>query len=462
MSLRARVAVIGLAVVAGSVLVMAAVTYGTIRVQARDAVDATLRREADQLAAALPDTLARAQGADARLDPAELGEAVEAVLTLHPGSDQHLTVVTTTAGTRSTDAAPDALDELRDDDALPAGLPGRLTTADTDEGPVRVLTVPIHTEDGELGRIQVLASLEEARADARDALAVVLAAGLVALTVGGAAIVVATRRALLPLHDLAEAAGAIDPDLAGRMPVDDRGDEVATLGTELNRMLDRLADDRERRRVVLGAVSHELRTPLAVARGHLEVFRTLDEDPDSAAGRTAATVDAELERMTRLVDDLSAVARGLLDHEVEVGPVFLPDLVDDLRERLLGLGLDAVALARAPDAVIDADAGRLAQALLNLVLNATTHTPPGTPVRVTVEVVGPEVHLAVVDEGPGLDPTVADAVFEPFVTTRATGTGGRGLGLPIVQALVRAQGGRVDLRTGPTGTTVTLAFPRAT
>ncbi len=462
MTVRTRLAAIGLVVVAVSVLVMAAITYGTIRVQARSSVDETLRREADQIAAALPDTLDRAAGAEGTLDDDELDAAVDAVLTLHPGSDQHLAAITTAAGTRTTDAAPEALDDLRDDDALPEGEAGRLTSVDTDEGPVRVLTVPLATADGELGRLRVLASLADARDDARDALAVVLVAGVVALAVGGTTIVLATRRALRPLHDLAAAAADVDTDLEGRMPVGPRRDEVGTLGRELNRMLDRLAEDRARRRVVLGEVSHELRTPLAVARGHVEVFRTLDSDPDSPAGRTAATLDAELARISRLVDDLTAVTRGALDQEVDLGPVFVPDAVDDLRERLDALGLDQVRIEEVPPVVIEADAGRLAQALLNLVLNATTHTPSGTAVAVRAEATDEVVTLVVADDGPGLDPSVAHDAFEPFVSTQADGTDRpRGLGLPVVRALVEAQGGRVDLRSGADGTTVTLTFPRS-
>lgn len=456
MTLRTRLAAVGLAVVTASVLVMAAITYATIRVQAREAVDETLEREADRLASALRGTLERAAGADGELDEDELATAVDAALALHPGSGEHLAAITTAAGTRTTDTGPDELVELREDGELPEGEADRLATVDTEEGPVRVLTATLATDDGELGRLAVLAPLAEARDDARDALAVVLVAGLVAVVVGGTAIVVATRRALRPLHDLAEAASGVEADLEGRMPTGERHDEVGTLSTELNRMLDRLADDREQRRVVLGAVSHELRTPLAVARGHLEVFRTLDAEPGSPAEQTAAVLDTELARISRLLDDLTAVARGALDQEVELGPVFVPDAMDDLRQRLDALGEEAVEVGEAPPVVIDADAGRLAQALLNLARNATTHTPEGTRVTVSAAADEREVRLVVADDGPGIDPAVADEVFEPFVTTRADGTG---LGLPVVRALVEAQGGQVGLRTSAEGTTVTLTFP---
>jgi signal transduction histidine kinase len=458
MTLRTRLAVLGLAVVTASVLVMAAVTYGTIRLQAREAVDDTLRREADRLAAALPETLDRAAGRDGELDDVELATAIDAVLALNPGSDDHLAAITTAGGTRTTDAGPAALLELEGDGELPAVEPDRLTTVDTDEGPVRVLEVTLATSDGPLGHLSVYAPLADAQDDAREALAVVLAGGLVAIAVGGTAIVVVTRRALRPLHELAEATAGVDADLEDRLPTGPHHDEVGTLSAELNRMLDRLAEDRAQRRVVLGAVSHELRTPLAVARGHLEVFRTLDADPDSPAARTAATLDVELARISRLVDDLTAVARGALDQEVELGPVFVPDALGDLRERVEALDESDVDIGDAPPVVIEADAGRLAQALLNLVRNATAHTPAGTRVTVWAEADDHVVRLVVADDGDGIDPTLTHDVFEPFVTTRP---GGTGLGLAVVRALIEAQGGQVALQTSAGGTEVTLAFPRA-
>jgi two-component system OmpR family sensor kinase len=128
--------------------------------------------------------------------------------------------------------------------------------------------------------------------------------------------------------------------------------------------------------------------------------------------------------------------------------------VTELRERVAGLGLDGVEVAEAPPVVIEADQQRLAQSLLNLVVNATTHTPDGTTVRVGAAVDGEWLRVTVADDGPGIDPSVRDRVFEPFVTTRSDGSGrGRGLGLAVVRTLTEAQGGRVDLTSSACGTT---------
>jgi signal transduction histidine kinase len=246
------------------------------------------------------------------------------------------------------------------------------------------------------------------------------------------------------------------------MPEPERRDEIGVLAHEFNRMLDRIAAGEEERRRLLAAVSHELRTPLAVAQGHLEMFESAPPGDDAARAELAAVLRDELGRLARVVGDLTTVASGDGGYEVDAGPVFVPDVLDDLRARLPGLGLDHVTVAASPaPVVVAADQDRLAQSLLNLVVNADLHTPDGTAVTITAEVDGADVALAVRDDGPGLDPAVRDRAFEPFASTRSTGPRrSSGLGLAVVKALTEAQGGTVELVTGPTGTTVTLRFAR--
>ena len=105
------------------------------------------------------------------------------------------------------------------------------------------------------------------------------------------------------------------------------------------------------------------------------------------------------------------------------------------------------------------DEDRVAQALLNLVVNARTHTPVTTPVRVGAQSADGHIVFDVTDQGPGIDPVLLPTVFEPFTTTRAEGAArASGLGLTVVKAVTEAQGGRVDLVSGSGGTTVWLSF----
>lgn len=106
------------------------------------------------------------------------------------------------------------------------------------------------------------------------------------------------------------------------------------------------------------------------------------------------------------------------------------------------------------------DEDRLAQALLNVAVNARLHTPAGTPVRVGAHISEGEILFEVVDEGPGVDPSVLPDAFQPFATTRSAGADrSSGLGLAVVKAVTQAQGGRVDLHSTPAGTSVQLIFP---
>lgn len=456
MRLSTRLPLLGVAVLALTIAAIALGTYQLVRVTGREAVDDRLR---DELAG-VRQALVAALEADAA--PDALARAAQQHLATHPGTDRHLTVVHVGADTFTTRSGPEDLLELQEDGRLPTGDAGRLRTVDTPEGPVRVLHAPLRAGDRTVGSVVVLGPLDEVRDDAADSLVRVGAAGAVGLLVGGVVLAVVTRRALRPLATLADAAARTDRATGStRVPEGTRRDEVGELARELNRMLGRIEADAEDRRRLVSAVSHELRTPLAVATGHLDLHDAEGAAEDPPATRAVLrVVRRELDRLALVASDLDAVVGSRGPGDVEVGAVFAPDVVDELRDRLAGLGMSSVALPDAPPVVLVADQPRLAQALVNLVTNAVEHNPDGTPVRVEVAVRGGEAVLSVVDEGAGLDPSLADRAFEPFVTTRADGsTRGRGLGLAIARSLVEAQGGTLGLDTGPTGTRATITLP---
>jgi signal transduction histidine kinase len=455
-----RLALVGVLTLGVTLVAVGLLTYQLVRVSGRQDVDRVLERELDGLVAGLPDQLPAGTTPSA----ADLLDAAARHLALNPGTAQHLAVVTIDgAGTRFTAEGPPDLVELVQTDRLPDVEVGTISTADTPSGEVRVLSAPLDADGTTVGTATFVGSLQEARRSASAALVRIAGAGAIGLVVGGVALTLATRRALAPVGALAGAARATGgDDLGRRVPEPERDDEIGVLAHEFNRMLDRIAAADEERLRVLAAVSHELRTPLAVARGHLEVFESMpDGYPAADARELAGVLRRELDRLTRIVADLGTVSRGDAGYGVETGPVFVPDVVDDLRARLTGLGLeDRVDVGDAPPVVVEADQDRLAQSVLNLVLNATTHNPDGTAVRVAAAAGDGTVALTVADDGPGLDPSVRDRAFEPFVTTRAGGKERTsGLGLAVVKALTEAQGGAVSLASSDAGTTVTLTFP---
>ncbi|GAB2589293.1 hypothetical protein GCM10009593_30550 [Microlunatus antarcticus] len=460
-SLYVRIASIALAILAVTMLAAALLTAQLIRVEQREDLDEVLRREVTALALGLPDQLTEASGADGVADAAEVDVAVQRYLALHPGSQQHLTVVTLGNKTLSTQDGPSELISLDRSGGLPRGTVGRLLTVGSSAGPLRVLTADVVSQGQAIAQVSVFGPLGPSLDSARQAFTRIALASAIGLVLGGFVLLVALRRALRPVHELASAARSVDlRDLSSRVPEPEGRDEVSAMAGEFNRMLDRIRDDEDKRKQLLAAISHELRTPLAVARGHLELLETLGPEEGQTAADTAAIAGRELDRLSRIVDDLTALNSGSDRADVEIGPVFAPDVIDVLRDRVAGLGYTDVEILDAPPVVALGDEDRLTQALLALVVNARTHTPPGTPVSVHAGSADGHVEFRVSDTGPGLASEVVKRAFEPFVTTKNLGPGRTaGLGLSVVKAVVEAQGGTVAIKSGPKGTTVLITTP---
>lgn len=157
-------------------------------------------------------------------------------------------------------------------------------------------------------------------------------------------------------------------------------------------------------------------------------------------------VQAEVSRITRLVDDLLLLAKSEERKFLHVGPIDLRPYIEDLWD---GMSLTAerrFELSPIPDGTLQADPDRLAQALRNLARNATEHTTaPEGLVRLDVEEVAPDrVRFVVADDGPGISPDQRERIFDRFHRTdsaRDRASGGTGLGLAIVRAI--AHSGRI-------------------
>jgi two-component system OmpR family sensor kinase len=175
-------------------------------------------------------------------------------------------------------------------------------------------------------------------------------------------------------------------------------------------------------------------------------------------------IEEEAGRMGVLVDDLLLLARldqgrPLEREPVDVGRV-VQDVVDGARAVDPDRRIDVDVSGRVQ---VPGDDGRLRQVVANLLDNARVHTPPGTPVLVTVMAEGDDVVLSVTDHGPGLPPEIAGRVFERFYrgdAARSRETGGAGLGLAIVSAIVEAHGGVVTATSADgSGATFEVRLP---
>lgn len=274
-------------------------------------------------------------------------------------------------------------------------------------------------------------------------------------------------RVSAPLRRMAGVAAHVDGgDLDPRMelpPMTSR--ELRVLADTFNNMLDRLALAFEGQRQFVADASHELRTPLTVMRGQLDVLVANDPSPDEVR-RVERLLQAELARVTRLVDDLLLLAQSERADFLRLERVELDELVTEIWDGLsLTARRDFQIEARTPITVI-ADPDRLAQALRNLARNAITHTrEPDGIVRIGLAADGELVRLTVSDDGPGIPPAARERVFERFYRTdpaRSRAEGGAGLGLAIVRAIIEAHQGTIRVSQSELGgARFELELPRA-
>jgi two-component system, OmpR family, sensor kinase len=286
-----------------------------------------------------------------------------------------------------------------------------------------------------------------------------LAAGLAARGLIAAAlrplggVVAATRRV---------AAG----DWNVRVGCDAPPNELGQLARSFDQMVERLQEVFEAQRRFVADASHELRTPLTAIGGMLEMLEiNADRGDPSTRQRIQVATTREVERLGHLVDDLLTLSRVERD-----GParelVTLDTAVSELRPTLEALtqGHDLqLRLARVPPVL--GQQTRLEQVVVNLVENASKYTPPGGRITVDVGEESGQVVLQVSDTGVGIRPEVLPRIFERFFradTSRARATGGFGLGLAIVQAIVTAHRGTVEVASQPgEGTTFVVRLPAA-
>jgi two-component system OmpR family sensor kinase len=233
--------------------------------------------------------------------------------------------------------------------------------------------------------------------------------------------------------------------------------EIGRLGLALNAMLGqieqafaerRASEDRLRR--FLSDASHELRTPLTSIRGYAELFRLGAAAKPADTARALQRIEAEAERMGVLVEDLLALARLDEMREPLREPVALAPLLRDAAADARAMAPDRTINVATGDAelTVSGDPHQLRQVLANLVGNALTHTPDGTPLDLSLHTAAGLARLEVRDHGPGL-PAGTDpaALFERFWRAergRARGKAGAGLGLAIVAEIVAAHGGSVS------------------
>ncbi|HEV2982557.1 MAG TPA: ATP-binding protein [Solirubrobacteraceae bacterium] len=316
-----------------------------------------------------------------------------------------------------------------------------------------------------IGVAQALAPVAHAQGSVASAF---ILGGALALVAGLLAAYLIGTRVSRPLRRMASVAAAVDAgDLHPRIgDTGARAGEVRVLAEAFDHMLDRLTDAFAGQRAFVADASHELRTPLTIIRGQLEVLAAQRDPSGEEVRRVERLVQGEIGRISRLIDDLLLLAKSEQTQFLRVEAIALPRYVEELWAGVTLLADRDFELGDVPDGVLAADPDRLAQALRNLLANAIAHTVEGSGlVRLRAESTAlGEIAFLVEDDGPGIPPADRERVFDRFNrvdAARDRASGGAGLGLAIVRAIVDAHGGSVTAQTSPAGgACIRLVLPR--
>ena len=320
--------------------------------------------------------------------------------------------------------------------------------------PLRVVGLPAGP-GADPQTVLVAVPLGQLQGSVRTLLLAVAAAAPLLLAVLAAVTWVVVGSALRPVDALRRGAQEISgAGAARRLPVPAAEDEVRRLALTLNDMLARLDAAGARQRAFVADAAHELRSPLASVRTQLEVAQR----HSGAADWRDVTGDVlvDVDRMTRIVDDLLLLAR-LDEDRFTLGPTDLVALADQAAERMGAASrvrifrTDGRGVVTVP---VAGDEGALSRVVANLVENAVRHAATGVTVTVEGPVPGARggepgwAVLSVSDDGPGIAAADRERVFERFTrldAARSRDDGGSGLGLAIVRGVVARHGGTVTL-----------------
>jgi two-component system OmpR family sensor kinase len=334
---------------------------------------------------------------------------------------------------------------------------GEVALTRTLEGePERVLAVPFGGGHGSVAIAGV--SLESSNATLRQVTGGLLTAGAVFMIVAGVGAYWLAGAALAPVERLRrEVAALSERDTGATLRVPGTHDEIAALAGTMNDLLVRLHRALARQRAFVADASHELRTPFAVLHGELELAGRPGRSQAELSAAVAIAAE-EAGRLTRITDDLLLLAKGDEDKlSLQLERTDITALLARSAERAHARAHTAGVTCRvdaAPGLTAVVDAGRIRQAVDNLLDNALRFAPRGTTVVISGEITGTSLVIEVRDAGPGFPPEFLPHAFERFRRPdqgRARSAGGAGLGLAIVQAIALAHEGRAVAANRPEG-----------
>jgi len=343
-----------------------------------------------------------------------------------------------------------------------------------DERQLRVLSGPLRLPTGELRYVQIAeltGPIDTTLAELRQNLIIGSIMATIVLTLGAWLIGDSALRPLATMSNTARDIGRTR-DLSQRLDPPNTRDEVEYLAETFNDMLARLEETFNAQRRFVADASHELRTPLTALRANadimlLQIESGMFEPSDLLEGLT--DVRDEVDRMTRLVQNLLTLARADVGWRPEMGQV---ELIETMRDAVRiasplnrGQHLEINApLSDDDDQVqVYGNEDQLKQLMLILIENAYNYTPDNTTVTLSLRADNGEAMVQVSDNGAGISPEHVQNIFERFYradSSRTRSSGGSGLGLSIARWIVTIHGGTIDVTSEEeSGTTFTIRLP---
>ena len=335
--------------------------------------------------------------------------------------------------------------------------------------PYRVLTIPIQVNQQSVGWLQVGISLIDYKHTQQEILQIFFIGDVFfSLIVGylGWQIISKELKPLEGITNVAEQMMSSD-DLSIRIPVEPgRQDEIGQVILTLNRTLVRLERIFNSQKRFITDVSHELRTPLTVIKGNVGLgllMKNMDKE-------SLLTIDKEIDRLTRLVNNLLFIAQAETDGApLDLKPIEFDGVFLEVYKQLKTLaGRDLVVeLAEIDQVQVLGDRDRIKQVLLNLAGNAIKYTPAGGMIKVGLKKVNEQACFWISDTGPGIPEEDLTQIFERFYRGKVSraripmrSESSFGLGLSIVNWIVRQHKGRIEVESKlGEGTTFSVWLP---
>lgn len=363
--------------------------------------------------------------------------------------------------------------DVRLEDA-PQNSPARTVGADSGFSSVefgsttfRVFSAPVISNGTPVGVFQAAVDTSVNDDAARRVAFTLGAAGLLSLAVVLPLSYWATRRSLAPLRHMAHDAAHISYKRPGqRIEYQGPGDELGSLAETLNEMLDRLEQAHEEQRRFIGDASHELRTPVAIVRGNVELLRRDTLTPEELE-ESLAIIEDETLRMSRLLDELLALARIEDSQRASLQPLEVRSLLEEAAARTRSLGNREVHIEGPCPLWIQGDPDLLDQVFANLVRNAIDHTREGGRIDFTCTRSDGTAIVHVTDDGTGIPATDIERIFDRFYRSpgqsRSGEAAGAGLGLAIVRRIIELHGGTITAENvPPRGARFVISLPAIT